>query len=77
MNPADASSSPNGTMAKEKPWSGRFTEPTDAIVEAFTASVDFDRRLYRYDIMGSIAHAQMLTKVGVLAKKNATPSSGA
>jgi argininosuccinate lyase len=56
-------------MAKQKPWSGRFTEPTDAAVEAFTASVDFDRRLYVYDIMGSMAHAQMLAKVGVLTKK--------
>jgi argininosuccinate lyase len=56
-------------MAKQKPWSGRFTEPTDAAVEAFTASVEFDRRLYVYDIMGSIAHAQMLAKVGVLTKK--------
>ncbi len=56
-------------MAKEKPWSGRFTEPTDAAVEAFTASVHFDRRLYVYDIMGSIAHAQMLAEVGVLTKK--------
>ncbi|MCR4301914.1 MAG: argininosuccinate lyase, partial [Sulfuricaulis sp.] len=56
-------------MAKEKPWSGRFTEPTDAVVEAFTASVHFDWRLYVYDIMGSIAHAQMLAKVGVLTKK--------
>jgi argininosuccinate lyase len=56
-------------MTKQKPWSGRFTEPTDAAVEAFTASVDFDRRLYVYDIMGSIAHAQMLAKVGVLTKK--------
>ncbi|HEU5337927.1 MAG TPA: argininosuccinate lyase [Sulfuricaulis sp.] len=56
-------------MTKEKPWSGRFTESTDAAVEAFTASVEFDRRLYVYDIMGSIAHAQMLAKVGVLTKK--------
>jgi argininosuccinate lyase len=56
-------------MAKQKPWSGRFTEPTDAAVEAFTASVGFDRRLYVYDIMGSMAHAQMLAKVGVLTKK--------
>jgi argininosuccinate lyase len=56
-------------MTKEKPWSGRFTEPTDATVEAFTASVNFDRRLYRYDIMGSIAHAQMLAHVGVLTDK--------
>src|SRR5512138_1982220 len=50
----------------EKPWTGRFTEPTDAFVEAFTASVEFDKRLYRHDIAGSIAHATMLAKVGVL-----------
>ena len=53
-------------MIKEKPWNGRFTESTDAFVEAFTASVTFDQRLYRYDIAGSIAHAQMLAHVGVL-----------
>ncbi len=47
-------------------WGGRFSESTDEFVEAFTASVDFDRRLYRYDIAGSIAHARMLAKVGVL-----------
>jgi len=45
---------------------GRFNEPTDTFVEAFTASVNFDQRLYRQDIQGSIAHATMLTKVGVL-----------
>ncbi len=49
-----------------KPWSGRFNEPTDAFVEAFTASVDFDRRLYRYDIQGSVAHATMLARAGIL-----------
>jgi len=56
-------------MSKEKPWGGRFTESTNAGVEAFTASVHFDRRLYLYDIMGSMAHAQMLAHVGVLTKK--------
>jgi argininosuccinate lyase len=56
-------------MSKEKPWGGRFTEATNAAVEVFTASVHFDRRLYFYDIMGSIAHAQMLAHVGVLTKK--------
>ena len=56
-------------MANEKPWGGRFTESTDAFVEAFTASVGFDRRLYRHDIQGSIAHASMLAHVGVLTKK--------
>ncbi len=50
----------------EKPWGGRFTEPTDAFVEAFTASVTFDKRLYAHDIKGSIAHAQMLAHVAVL-----------
>ncbi|MDH5572109.1 MAG: argininosuccinate lyase [Gammaproteobacteria bacterium] len=50
----------------DKPWAGRFTEPTDAFVEAFTASVEFDKRMYRQDIAGSIAHAKMLTHVGVL-----------
>ncbi len=52
----------------EKPWSGRFTAPTDAFVEAFTASVSFDQRLYEYDIDGSIAHARMLAHVGVLSE---------
>jgi argininosuccinate lyase len=54
--------------APEKPWTGRFTEPTDAFVEAFTASVEFDRRLYHHDIAGSIAHARMLAQVGVLTE---------
>ncbi len=53
---------------QEKLWSGRFTEATDALVETFTASVGFDRRLYRHDILGSIAHAQMLAHVGVLTQ---------
>ncbi|VAX07451.1 Argininosuccinate lyase [hydrothermal vent metagenome] len=52
-----------------KPWSGRFNEPIDAFVEAFTASVDFDQRLYRYDIQGSVAHATMLAKVGVITEE--------
>ena len=52
----------------EKPWSGRFTAQTDAFVEAFTASVNFDQRLYAYDIKGSIAHARMLAHVGVLTE---------
>lgn len=51
-----------------KPWGGRFTEPTDVFVEAFTASVEFDQRMYKQDIKGSIAHAAMLYKVGVLTK---------
>lgn len=49
-----------------KPWGGRFTEATDAFVERFTASVTFDQRLFHHDINGSIAHATMLAKAGVL-----------
>ena len=49
-----------------KLWGGRFTESTDAFVEAFTASIDFDQRLYRYDIAGSIAHASMLAHTGII-----------
>jgi len=55
-----------------KPWAGRFNEPTDAFVEAFTASVGFDRRMYKQDIAGSIAHASMLAKVGVLTQEECT-----
>ena len=51
-----------------KPWAGRFNEPTDAFVEAFTASVDFDKRMYKQDIAGSIAHATMLMESGVLTQ---------
>jgi len=51
-----------------KPWQGRFTESTDAFVEAFTASVHFDQRLYRHDIMGSIAHAKMLAHCNILTE---------
>ena len=52
--------------AADKPWGGRFTESTDAFVEAFTASIGFDQRLYRHDIAGSIAHARMLAHVGII-----------
>ena len=52
-----------------KPWGGRFSEPTDAFVERFTASVEFDKRMYHHDINGSLAHAKMLTHVGVLTEE--------
>ena len=53
-------------MSKNKLWGGRFTAATDEFVEAFTASVSFDQRFYKQDIAGSVAHATMLAKVGVL-----------
>lgn len=56
------------TEQTNQSWGGRFSEPVDAFVARFTASVEFDQRLYRHDIMGSLAHARMLTKVGVLTE---------
>jgi argininosuccinate lyase len=54
-----------------KLWAGRFTQPTDAFVEEFTASIHFDQRLYRYDILGSITHAEMLARQGIIATEEA------
>lgn len=56
------------SASKNKAWGGRFSEGTDAFVAEFTASVNFDQRLYNEDIDGSIAHARMLSKVGVLSE---------
>ncbi|MGD8956336.1 MAG: argininosuccinate lyase, partial [Chromatiaceae bacterium] len=56
-------------MSDKKLWSGRFTEPTDAFVEAFTASVEFDQRLAPYDVQGSIAHAKMLARQGIISQQ--------
>ncbi len=50
----------------KKPWGGRFEAPTDKLVEAFNASVDFDKRLVLEDIAGSRAHVAMLGQVGIL-----------
>ncbi|MDH5517005.1 MAG: argininosuccinate lyase [Gammaproteobacteria bacterium] len=55
---------------KDKLWGGRFSEPTDAFVEKFTASVTFDQRMALQDIAGSRVHARMLTKVGVLSQQD-------
>ena len=56
--------------AKKKAWSGRFSEPVDAFVLRYTASVDFDKRMALVDIDGSVAHATMLEKVGVISAKD-------
>ncbi|KJS00911.1 MAG: argininosuccinate lyase [Desulfobulbaceae bacterium BRH_c16a] len=52
-----------------KMWGGRFSEKTAASVEAFTASIHYDSRLYRYDIAGSKAHAAMLADHGILTRE--------
>ncbi len=54
----------------EKAWSGRFKERTSGIVESFTESISFDRRLWRYDIEGSIAHARMLARQGIIPEED-------
>jgi len=54
------------TAENKKMWGGRFQQSTDQLVEQFSESISFDARLYRHDIRGSIAHATMLAKVGVL-----------
>ncbi len=54
------------SKSSSKLWGGRFAEATEASVEAFTASVQYDARLYRHDIMGSKAHARMLARQKLL-----------
>jgi argininosuccinate lyase len=63
-------------MSEEKDndslWGGRFNEATDSFVQRFTASVAFDQRLASQDIRGSLAHARMLTRAGVLGEDELT-----
>ena len=54
----------------DKAWSGRFSEPVAELVKHYTASVSFDRRLAEFDIQGSLAHARMLKKIGVLSARD-------
>ena len=54
----------------EKLWGGRFSKTTDEMINEFQASIGFDRRMYREDIAGSLAHAAMLAKVGILSEKD-------
>ncbi len=51
-----------------KLWGGRFSKNTNELVDAFNASIEFDKRLYHEDIRGSIAHAKMLAKAGIIPK---------
>lgn len=55
----------------EKLWNGRFSEKTDRMVENFTSSIDIDKRLYSYDIEGSIAHCRMLAKAAIISEADA------
>jgi argininosuccinate lyase len=53
-------------MAQDKSWQARIGEATDALAQSFVESISYDRRLYKHDIAGSIAHATMLAKVGLI-----------
>src|SRR5215213_3420360 len=50
----------------QKSWQARISEATDALAQSFVESISYDRRLYKHDIAGSIAHATMLAKVGLI-----------
>ena len=52
-------------------WSGRFTQQTDSLVQKFSESISYDRRLYPFDIQGSQAHAKMLAKQGIISQDDA------
>src|SRR5690348_13112137 len=53
-------------MSQEKSWQARIAEATDALAASFVESISYDRRIYKQDIAGSIAHATMLAKVGLI-----------
>jgi argininosuccinate lyase len=57
---------PGGKAGAGKAWSGRFSEPIDDLTQRFNASVAFDRRLAEFDIQGSLAHARMLARCGLI-----------
>ena len=61
-------------MSKKTPklWSGRFKEATNKFAEELNASISFDKRFYRHDIRGSIAHAMTLQRAGALKKNEAS-----
>ena len=51
-------------------WAGRFSKDVDSKVNAFNSSISFDGRMYRHDIMGSIAHAEMLGRCGIISEED-------
>jgi argininosuccinate lyase len=65
-----SSTSDNPLANKAQAWSALFTEPMSELVQRYTASVGFDQRLWRADIAGSLAHAEMLAAQGVLAAQD-------
>ncbi len=58
-----------------KLWGGRFTKPTNELVDEYTASISFDQKLAQYDIQGSLAHVDMLAKCDIISKEDAAEIS--
>ena len=54
----------------QKSWQARFSQSADALTEAYVESLSFDQRLWKYDIVGSIAHAEMLVEVGLISRSD-------
>ena len=56
--------------ANQYTWAGRFSEPMSDLVKRYTASVDFDKRMWRQDIRGSLAHARMLCRQQIISAED-------
>lgn len=70
MSSNTPSSSQDQFASQAMAWSARFSEPVSDLVKRYTASVDFDKRMARFDIQGSLAHASMLAAVGVITEQD-------
>ncbi|HLS17966.1 MAG TPA: argininosuccinate lyase [Paenalcaligenes sp.] len=70
MSTENSSKPTNQFDKKSQAWSARFSEPVSELVKRYTASVEFDQRLAKYDIEGSLAHAKMLTEIGILSDQD-------
>jgi len=72
-SPKPSSSPSSASPSEQKSWQARIGEATDKLAQSFVESISYDRRLYKHDVAGSIAHATMLAKVGLItdADRNA------
>ncbi len=68
--PSPSSSPSSSSSSASYTWAGRFSEPVSELVKRYTASVDFDRRLWRQDIRASLAHAAMLEYQGIIGERD-------
>jgi argininosuccinate lyase len=68
MNPLPPLKTPEAPLpAAQYTWAGRFSEPMSELVKRYTSSVDFDKRMWRQDIRGSLAHATMLARQSIIS----------